>query len=325
MALTLLLIAAAAFVISCCGTRALIPLLRRRALLDRPNERSSHVCPTPRGGGVALVGAVGVCWLALWAEGAAPAAHLAIVASMAGLAAVSWVDDVGGLSPPARLAAQFVAVGVGMLVLPPGPVFQGWLPPGLDAVAAALLWVWFANLFNFMDGIDGIAASEAAAVGLGLLLIGGAAEAGPAAAILGAALGFLIWNWAPARIFMGDVGSVPLGYALAFLLYELALRGDRAAALILPLYFLADATLTLLWRLARGERVWQAHRQHFYQRAVQRGLGHDTVVLCVIATDLVLIGCAWAVVSGWSVAGLAVAALTVALLLVALGTAKRGA
>lgn len=212
-----------------------------------------------------------------------------------------------------------------MLVLPPGPVFQGWLPPGPDAVAAALLWVWFANLFNFMDGIDGIAASEAAAVGLGLLLIGGAAEAGPAAAILGAALGFLIWNWAPARIFMGDVGSVPLGYALAFLLYELALRGDRAAALILPLYFLADATLTLLWRLARGERVWQAHRQHFYQRAVQRGLGHDAVVLCVIATDLVLIGCAWAVVSGWSVAGLAVAALTVALLLVALGTAKRGA
>src|SRR6202034_2619980 len=112
------------------------------------------------------------------------------------------------------------------------------------------------------------------------------AIAASAAAIAAAALGFLVWNWAPARIFMGDVGSIPLGYALGYLLLEIARRGWWKAALILPLYFLADATLTLLRRLARGERVWQAHREHFYQRAVQRGLGHAAVVTRVIHADI---------------------------------------
>jgi UDP-N-acetylmuramyl pentapeptide phosphotransferase/UDP-N-acetylglucosamine-1-phosphate transferase len=172
-----------------------------------------------------------------------------------------------------------------------------------------------------MDGIDGVDASEAATIGIGIMLVasGSLDLAAPAAAIAAAALGFLVWNWAPARIFLGDVGSVPLGYLLGFLLYQLALRGSWQTALILPLYFLADATLTLLRRLARGDRVWQAHRQHFYQRAVQRGLGHAAVVLRVIAANVVLIACALAAVRGWGFAALGVAVLTVALLLVALG------
>ncbi len=133
--------------------------------------------------------------------------------------------------------------------------------PGLDVAAAALLWLWFVNLFNFMDGIDGLAGSEAAAIGTGLVVFAGvgsgldpglAALSGTAAA---AALGFLVWNWAPARIFLGDVGSVPCGYLLGFLLLDVAARGHWKIALILPLYFLADATLTLLRRLARGELV----------------------------------------------------------------------
>ena len=122
---------------------------------------------------------------------------------------------------------------------------------------------------------------------------------------------------------MGDVGSVPLGYLLGFLLYRLALRGEWQAALILPAYFLADASLTLLRRLARGERVWQAHREHFYQRAVQRGLGHDAVVLRVIAADIVLIACAWAATRGWGFAALGIAGLTVATLLVVLGRGRK--
>jgi UDP-N-acetylmuramyl pentapeptide phosphotransferase/UDP-N-acetylglucosamine-1-phosphate transferase len=209
-------------------------------------------------------------------------------------------------------------------VLPDGRLFQGWLPPSLDVIAGALIWVWFVNLFNFMDGIDGIDGAEAAAIGLGVVLVasvGGAIDLGlaaPAAAIAAASLGFLVWNWAPARIFLGDVGSVPLGYLLGFLLFELARRGQWAAALILPLYFLADASLTLLRRLLRGERVWQAHREHFYQRAVQRGLSHDAVVLRVVAADLALIACAWAATNGWGFAALGVAALTVLALLVVL-------
>jgi len=267
----------------------------------------------------------------LGAAGLLARAELLVPAVAIGLAIVSWVDDRRGLSPAPRLLAQFAAVIVTMVALPGGALFQGWLPSGLDAIATALLWVWFINLFNFMDGIDGIAGSEAAAIGLGLMLVastGGAFDLGialPAAAIVLAALGFLVWNWAPARIILGDVGSVPLGFLLGYLLRELALRGLWKAALILPLYFLADATVTLLRRLARGERVWRPHRQHFYQRAVQRGLGHDTVVLRVIAADAVLIACAWTAENVSGFGGLAVAALTVALLLVALGRGMRSA
>lgn len=318
-------IPAAAGLTACLGTRALIPLLRRAAVLDHPNERSLHEAPTPRGGGIALIGAILLAWLALMAAGAAGPRLLAVLGGAALLAAISWVDDLRGLSPATRLLAQFAAVGLGMVALiPAGPVFQDWLMPGLDVAAAALLWLWFVNLFNFMDGIDGLAGSEAAAIGTGLVVFAGvgsgldpglAALSGTAAA---AALGFLVWNWAPARIFLGDVGSVPCGYLLGFLLLDVAARGHWKIALILPLYFLADATLTLLRRLARGELVWRAHRQHFYQRAVQRGLGHGAVVRRVIAADLILVLCGWAAENGWGTLALAAAAVVVAALLASL-------
>ncbi|MBV9152819.1 MAG: hypothetical protein JO204_13685, partial [Alphaproteobacteria bacterium] len=182
-------------------------------------------------------------------------------------------------------------------------------------------WLWFVNLFNFMDGIDGLAGVEAAAIGVGLLLfaaVGSEMDPGLAAApaaIAAAALGFLVWNWAPARIFLGDVGSVPLGYLLGFLLLDQAARGHWEIALILPLYFLADATITLLRRLLRGERVWEAHRSHFYQRAVQRGFGHAAVVQRVVVANIVLIGCGWAAANGWPILGLAAAGITVIVLL----------
>jgi UDP-N-acetylmuramyl pentapeptide phosphotransferase/UDP-N-acetylglucosamine-1-phosphate transferase len=322
-------IAVIAFTVSCAATRLLIGALRRRSVLDRPNERSSHVVPTPRGGGIAVIGVSVVAWLALAAGGIAPPRAIPVALVSAGLALVSWFDDLGGLSPGIRLLAQFAAVAAGVWALPHGAIFQGWLPVELDAIAVALIWVWFVNLFNFMDGIDGIDGSEAAAIGLGIVLVAGAGGgvdlgiAAPAAAIAAAALGFLVWNWAPARIFLGDVGSVPLGYLLGFLLFELALRGQWQAALILPLYFLVDASVTLLHRLARGERVWQAHREHFYQRAVQSGLSHDAVVLRVIAANIVLIACALATTNGWRFAGLAVAATTVLALLVELGRPRR--
>ena len=315
--------AAPAFLLSLLGTRALIPLLRRR-VLDRPNERSSHTTPTPRGGGIALVGAVLIVWLGLTATGHLPPALPIIAAAGLGLAAVSWLDDLRGLSPAVRLAAQLAAVAIGMAALPRGAMFQGWLPPVLDGAAAALLWVWFVNLFNFMDGIDGLAGSEAAAIAIGLILIVPTPQTGMlAAAVAAASFGFLVWNWAPARIFLGDVGSVPLGYLLGFLLLGAAARGAWLPALILPLYFLADATITLLRRLARGERVWQAHREHFYQRAVQRGLGHAAVVQRVVAADLLLVGCGWAAENGWGAAALAVAVLVVAVLIAALAGRAR--
>ena len=320
-------IAAAAVVfatafLSCFATRALIPVLRRRDVLDLPNERSSHSVPIPRGGGIALVGTVLLVWLALRLAGRVSPAIPIVSLGAVLLAGVCWIDDLRGLSPATRLAAQAGAVAIGLYALPAGGnALEGWLGRAMYFAAAGLVWVWWINLFNFMDGIDGLAGSEAAAIGAGLVLfaaLGSGADpalAALAAAILGAALGFLASNWSPARIFLGDVGSAPLGYLTGFLLIGLAARGSWMVALILPLYFLADATITLLRRLIRGERVWQAHRQHFYQQAVQKGLGHAAVVRRVIAADLMLIGCGWAAENGLGGIALGAAFAIVAALL----------
>jgi UDP-N-acetylmuramyl pentapeptide phosphotransferase/UDP-N-acetylglucosamine-1-phosphate transferase len=313
----LMAVALATGLLTCLTTRLLIPILAHREILDCPNERSSHQVPTPRGGGIAVIGSTLLAWVVFARTESMPSGVFGIVLGAVLLAAVSWFDDLRGLSPIVRLLAQAAAVAVGILVLP-GPRDLFYL------AAIGLVWIWWINLFNFMDGIDGLAGTEAAAIGASLLLFAGVgAGADPAlrtlaAAVTGAAIGFLVWNWSPARIFLGDIGSVPLGYVLGFLLLDLAARGRWTIAVILPLYFLADATITLVRRLLRGERVWQAHREHFYQHAVRRGLGHAAVVKRVIAADLVLIGCGWAAENGWTSTALAASAVTVAILLTVL-------
>jgi UDP-N-acetylmuramyl pentapeptide phosphotransferase/UDP-N-acetylglucosamine-1-phosphate transferase len=161
-------------------------------------------------------------------------------------------------------------------------------------------WVWVINLFNFMDGIDGIASGEAAVVGIGLVVVGLAApELGlataEAAIIAAAAAGFLVVNWHPARLFMGDVGSVGLGFLTGWLMVDAASKGAGWAALILPMYFLADASTTLVGRILRRRRLGQAHRDHAYQAAVDRGVPQPVVSGAVIALGLVL--CALALAS----------------------------
>ena len=310
------------------ATGALIPILRRRDMLDYPNERSSHIAPTPRGGGIAMTGSVLLAWIALGHAGLVGSSAISIVIGTILLAVVSWIDDLRGLSPGVRLVAQGVAVTIGILALPAHSGLGTWSGPALYFSAIGLMWIWWINLFNFMDGIDGLAVSEAAAICAGLLLftmVGDGADptaALLAAGIVGAAVGFLVWNWSPARIFLGDVGSVPLGYLSGFLLLDLAVRGRWKIALILPLYFLADATITLFRRLLRGERVWEPHRQHFYQRAVRKGLGHSAVVKRVIAADILLIGCGWAAENGRAVLSLGAASVVVAALLVALAAGR---
>ena len=310
------MIAVAASVAAGVGTRALIPVLRRRKVLDHPNARSSHTAATPRGGGLAPVGAVLGVWAALIIAGSVRPSAAAVVLGAVLLAAISWLDDVRSLSPVLRLSVHTAAVAVGLFALPAPPN-----PPLLYYAAYGLLWVWWLNLFNFMDGIDGIAGSEAAAIGAGLWLFAGVGRgidlpmALLAAGIVGAALGFLGSNWAPARVFLGDVGSTGLGYLSGFLLLDLAASGHWQTALILPLYFLADATITLGRRLLRGERVWQAHREHFYQLAVRRGRGHAAIVRHVIAADLVLVLLGWTAENGWPALSLGLAGITVAALL----------
>jgi UDP-N-acetylmuramyl pentapeptide phosphotransferase/UDP-N-acetylglucosamine-1-phosphate transferase len=311
------------------ATAALIPVLRRKGVLDRPNPRSSHARATPRGGGIAVCLAVLPIWVALGIGGRVALGVVAIVVGTVLLAAVSWLDDLRGLAPASRLAAHGLAVALGCFALPPAAIpLPGVLGPALYFAGIGLAWVWWINLYNFMDGIDGLAGAEAAAIGLGLVLFAGFGAgfdprlAWLAAAILGAAIGFLVWNWPPARIFLGDVGSTTLGYLSGFLLIGAALRGHWRIALVLPLYFLADATITLGRRVVRGERFWEAHRQHFYQRALARGLDHGAVTRRVIAADIVLILCGWTAENGWGAAALAAAAASVALLLAALAAGR---
>lgn len=272
--------------------------LRRRDILDRPNRRSSHVVPTPRGGGLGVVPIVLVAWAVIAARDPALVGLRIVLPAALLLALVSWFDDLRGLSAAVRLLAQAAAVAAGMAALPSDAlVFDGFVPLPIDRLVTGLCWLWFVNLFNFMDGIDAISGVELVSVGVGVALVatvvgglGGVALL--AMALVGAAAGFLVWNRPPARVFLGDVGSVPLGYLCGWLLIQAALAGLWWAAAILPLYYLTDATVTLLRRLFRGERIWEAHREHFYQRAVQAGLSHGQVAVRILAANLVLVAAA---------------------------------
>jgi UDP-N-acetylmuramyl pentapeptide phosphotransferase/UDP-N-acetylglucosamine-1-phosphate transferase len=314
------------------GTRLVLWLLRHRSILDLPNERSSHRVATPRGGGLAVVAVLIVAWLAIGFAGTPDQTltSLILCGAALGLGVVSWIDDLKGLAVAWRLVAQSGAVAIAVMALPgDGPYWSGLLPAGLDAVAAGLLWLWFINLFNFMDGIDGLAGAETVSLGAGVAVVAVAAGMGDATALYGltalaAALGFLKWNWHPARIFLGDVGSVPLGFLLGWLLLDLSARGYWASALILSLYYLADASITLVRRGVRGAAVWRAHREHFYQRAVDQGRRHDAVVGAVICANLGFIVLAVLAALDWRWPALAGAAAVVSALLFHLGPGMKG-
>lgn len=304
--------------------------LRANAVLDRPVHRSSHQLPTPRGGGWGFVIPTFVALAAFAIFGEMPPVF-AVCIGAAALVTISWWDDLrsaAGRHVPiaARLAVQGLAVAVPLFLLPPDQALAGnVLPLWVERLLLAAFWLWLINLFNFMDGIDTLAAGEGIAIAAGLIVIAavmgltGVAfprETSPiAVALAGSLLGFLVWNFPPAKVFMGDVGSVFLGYVIGFLLLQAALDGAWAAALILPIAFIGDATTTLLKRLSRGEKIWQAHREHAYQRAVQRGESHGAVSLQFMALNLVLIALAVAsLLYPWASLGAALV-LTLAFLL----------
>ncbi len=263
--------------------------------LEPPNPRSMHKVPVPVGAGLAMVATT----LLLWplSQGTLSQPHALLLASFAGLGALSWVDDWRPLSPAVRLGAQALAVVVCLASLPPEARVLPAIPVAVERVLSGLAWLWFINLFNFMDGIDGLAGSETIAVALGyMLLLTYIGAGGPlwhlALVIAASAAGYLVWNWHPAKVFMGDAGSVPLGFVLGWLLLDLALDGHWAAAAILPAYFVADATYTLIKRALRGEKPWQAHREHFYQHAVLGGTTPSGVVGRVAVANAALIALA---------------------------------
>ena len=284
-------LAVAAAVLSAGFTGLLRRYALRTQLLDLPNERSSHVRPTPRGGGLAIVLTLLPGLVVLWLAGALATKPLIALLVGGGLiAAISFLDDRHNL--PARwrflvhlLAAAWAVAWLGVPALPVAGLEFELGVAGL--VLAVVAIVWLLNLYNFMDGIDGIAGIEAITVagGAALLLLyaGHAAAAAPLALVAAATAGFLIWNWPPAKIFMGDVGSAFLGFI--FGAFALATSGATPLNLwvwaILLAVFITDATVTLLRRLLRGERWYEAHRSHAYQRLSRRFQSHRKVTVAV--------------------------------------------
>ncbi|MBN2751241.1 MAG: glycosyltransferase family 4 protein [Rhodospirillaceae bacterium] len=284
------------FVGSVAATALALWYLRSRQILDTPNHRSSHAVPTPRGAGLALTPLILISFGVWFATHGAILSDWAMLAGITLLAVISWIDDRRTLSPAPRFAAQILAVAGVLSVMPASTITGGLLPSILEKLLLGLAWVWFVNLFNFMDGIDGITGIETLCIGVGLLLAApGAVASGLLALLAGVTLGFLTWNWHPAKIFLGDVGSIPLGYLLGYFLLSAipATSHGWAIALILPALYWSDATITLLRRALTGKAIWRAHREHFYQRATQGGWSHAQVSLLLLAGNLCLIGMAW--------------------------------
>jgi UDP-N-acetylmuramyl pentapeptide phosphotransferase/UDP-N-acetylglucosamine-1-phosphate transferase len=309
--LSLGLAALAAMLVSLTLITLLRPSLTRFALAH-PNARSSHRKPTPQGGGIAVVVATfAVAWAAVALEPqilhnqvlrTQSSEFLALTAAATVLALVGMIDDMRSLPAALRLVAQCIAVGAVIATLPHELRPLPQIPWGVERACLLLAGVWLVNLTNFMDGMDWMTVAELVPVTGAIVLLGlsgtiGLLPALVAAALLGATLGFAPFNKPVAQLFLGDVGSLPLGLLLGWLLLQLAASGHVAAALILPLYFLADATITLMRRLAAGEPVWQAHRTHFYQRATDNGFTVPQIVARVFLVNLALAALALASVA----------------------------
>ncbi len=274
-------------------TWAIRPLMMRIALA-KPNARSSHRIPTPQGAGVAVIAATLIAAAAvIGLAGADVKIPFVVFGATLFIAAVGFVDDVKALPVVPRMllqgaavAAVIVAASEGLRIVPACPL---WLERGLLVIAG----LWFVNLVNFMDGLDLMTVAEIVPVTGALVLLGWLNEVPvpatvAAAALLGAMLGFAPFNRPVAKIFLGDVGSLPIGLLAGWCLLQLAWHQQIAAALLLPLYYVTDTTVTLFRRMARHEPFWAAHRSHFYQRATDNGFSVSRVVGEVFALNLLL-------------------------------------
>src|SRR3984885_4064038 len=290
--LLLLFAVLAAAVLSALMTWAIRPVLLRHALAT-PNARSSHRIPTPQGEVIAVIAATllvaGI--LTACAGTMTPSIPAAVFAAALFIAAVGFADDLKSIPVLTRLLLQALAVGA-IIFTAPGelqivPACPLWIERGLLLLAG----LWFVNLVNFMDGLDWMTVAEVVPITGAMVVLGSLGEfpASPtivAAALGGAMLGFAPFNRPVAKVFLGDVGSLPIGLLLGWCLLQLAYHQQFAAALLLPLYYLLDATATLLRRLVRHESFWVAHRSHFYQRATDNGFTVSQVVGEVFALNI---------------------------------------
>jgi UDP-N-acetylmuramyl pentapeptide phosphotransferase/UDP-N-acetylglucosamine-1-phosphate transferase len=312
----------ACFLASLIGCEVVRRVALRRAMFDEVNERSLHTVPTPRLGGVAIVIVALTASILAWHSGT-PEVHV-LVAVCGAIGLVGLRDDVRPMSAAVRIAIQ-IAVSLAFLQLVGTPAFlvaRGLPLPVPTSAVTALLVVWMVavlNIYNFMDGMDGLAAFQTVTASAALaVMFSGSSSLSYFALVLGAsAFGFLVHNFPPARIFMGDAGSTFIGMSFA----ALAVLGMHHEVPItesaLPLApFLLDGTFTIVRRALRKEKIWKAHRTHLYQRAVQSGVGHRQVLLVYVAWLSVSAGGAVLASQGTAALGLAWIAAALALVLV---------
>ncbi len=327
-------IVVAAALMSAGLTAALRPLLARYALA-KPNARSSHRAPTPQGGGFGVVAAtIAITLLAVLNLGGTTTSFVSDLGGIIGatllIVIVGAADDIHAIEVVPRLLLQAIAVGIVIVTLPSDLRIFSDLPWWLERVLLLVGGLYFVNLVNFMDGLDWMTVAEIVPVAGGLALIGALGTLPGHAVVLafalvGAMLGFAPFNRPIARLFLGDVGSLPIGLLLGWLLVLLAARSQLAAALLLPLYYLGDGTVTLLRRIANGEPFWQAHRTHFYQRATDRGFSVMAIIARVFAVNLVLVAlAAFSVLLPTRVAHVVTLALGIAIVTWLLASFARG-
>jgi UDP-N-acetylmuramyl pentapeptide phosphotransferase/UDP-N-acetylglucosamine-1-phosphate transferase len=279
----------------CAGLVVLLRPLLQRYALSRPNARSSHIKPTPQGGGIAVICATVVAATFVaphWSD-----ANAIVLAATLCLALVGMIDDLRPIPVVPRLGLQALIIALLVAMLPPQLRIVQVVPIGIERLLLALGLLWYVNLVNFMDGLDWMTVAEmlpmtAALAAFGLMNEAPTAVLWIALALAGALLGFAPFNRPVARLFLGDVGSLPIGLLTGWCLFELAGRQHLAAAVLLPLYYLADATITLLRRVVENERFWDAHRSHFYQRATDNSFSVMQVITSVFVLNLFLAGLA---------------------------------
>ena len=268
----------------CAGFIILMKPLLIRYALARPNARSSHTIPTPQGGGIAVLLACFLVYSLFYAFNTSTQNILPVLSWAVPLAILGGIDDIRPLPAWLRFIVQIFICGcvIYMSTDETSRIFPGFIPLQIEQLFLTFCAVWFVNLVNFMDGLDWITVAEFIPVLLALVfLLNQSADfqqALFAACLLGSLLGFAWFNKPVARLFLGDVGSLPIGLLAGYLLLQLALAGYLVAALLLPLYYLCDATITLVRRFLEGKKVWQAHREHFYQQATDNGFSVLQVV-----------------------------------------------
>lgn len=298
-------------------TWAIRPLMLRHALA-KPNARSSHRIPTPQGAGIAVIAATLIAaGVVIAFAGPSNIRIPAIVfAATLFIAAVGFADDVHSIPVLPRLLLQAAAVAAIVFTAPDNLRIVDALPLWLERGLLLVAGLWFVNLVNFMDGLDLMTVAEAVPVSAAIALLGWLGEVPAsttitAAALCGALLGFAPFNRPVAKIFLGDVGSLPIGLLLGWCLLQLAWHQQLAACVLLPLYYLIDATVTLVRRMMKREPFWAAHRSHYYQRATDNGFAVWQVVREVFALNAVL--------AALAIASTRLQSPVIALLLVAVG------